>query len=100
LRRIPQKGILIPVRTAACPPLVLTAAVFFLALHIGKNFVFPYPPFNRLVYDVAEEFRDQPSFARPLGSEGGFRDLGGVLLGMRRLTADIAWISVLQYYGS
>lgn len=26
-------------------------------------------------------------------------DVGGILLGMRRLTADLAWIEVLQYYG-
>ncbi len=27
-------------------------------------------------------------------------DMGGLLLGMRRLAADVAWIQLLQYYGS
>ena len=27
-------------------------------------------------------------------------DMGGVLLGMRRLAADVAWIQLLQYYGT
>lgn len=39
------------------------------------------------------------SYERPLGSQASFRDFSGILLGLRRLTADIAWISLLQYYG-
>jgi len=29
-----------------------------------------------------------------------FSDVGGLLLGMRRLAADLAWIQTLQYYGA
>ena len=79
-------------------PLALLA--LFLSVRLDRAFRFPYPPFNRMIFDISEEFSKEPSFERPLGSEGGFRDFGGLLLGMRRLTADIAWVSVLQYYGA
>ena len=78
----------------------LLAGVFFLSLCLSRTFKFPYPPFDQLIFDVDREFQSLPSFARPLGSEGGFRDFGGLLMGMRRLTADIGWVSVLQYYGA
>ncbi len=71
-----------------------------LSVHIHRSFNYFFPPFNELIWDVSKEFSDKTSSNRPLGSEGGFRDLAGVLMGMRRMTADIAWISVLQYYGS
>src|SRR3989344_4106081 len=67
---------------------------------MNKERVFPYPPFNVLIFNISAKFQDMPSFARPLGSEGGFRDFGGLLMGLRRFTADIALLSVLQYYGS
>jgi len=78
---------------------LLTASTL-LAYRMHKERVFPYPPFNELIFNISEKFQNLPSFSRPLGSEGGFRDFGGLLLGLRRLTADIAWLSVLQYYGS
>lgn len=80
--------------------LILAAGAALLARRIGRSFAYPYPPFNQLVYDTGEAFAGRISLARPLASEGGFRDLAGPLFGLRRLTADIAWISVLQYYGA
>lgn len=79
---------------------LLLAVVVVISVKINSALRFPYPPFTQLVFDLSEEFSKKVSYERPLGSEGGFRDFTGVLLGMRRLTADIAWISVLQYYGS
>jgi len=81
-------------------PAALLALILFISVKIESSFVFPFPPFNKLIFNIADEFSALTSYDRPLGSEGGYRDLGGVLIGMRRLTADIAWISVLQYYGS
>ena len=78
----------------------LFLAAVFLSVKINSSFKFPFPPFNELVFDLSEEFKDKVSIQRPLGSEGGFRDFGGVLFGLRRLTADIGWIAVLQYYGA
>lgn len=71
-----------------------------LSFKISSQFVFPYPKFSDLVFDFQDEFKHLTSYERPLGAESGYRDLMGPLLGMRRLSADIAWISVLQYYGS
>ncbi|MFH1259816.1 MAG: hypothetical protein ABII74_08425 [Elusimicrobiota bacterium] len=34
-----------------------------------------------------------------LTAQSEFSDVGGILLGMRRLSADLAWIQTLQYYG-
>ena len=67
----------------------LLAATGFLAVSILlsagyiKAFVFPYPEIK-------------------ISSESTFAaiDMGGVLLGARRLAADVAWIELLQYYGS
>lgn len=85
--------------------LILTLAlvpvlIFFLSVKIHSTFRFPFPAFNRLVFDVSEEFSGRTSYEKPLASEGGFRDLAGLLFGMRRLTADLACISILQYYGA
>jgi tetratricopeptide (TPR) repeat protein len=33
-------------------------------------------------------------------TESRLNDLGGIVLGLRRLAADIAWVQTLQYYGS
>lgn len=70
-----------------------------LSFTILSTFRFPFPPFNRLIFDIGKDFSNLASFERPLGAEGGFRDVFGVLMGMRRLTADVGWLSVLQYYG-
>lgn len=83
---------------------ILTASLFvlvaFLSFRMDSSFTYPFTPFNELVFDVADTFSHKVSFQRPPGSEGGFRDFGGLLLGMRRLMADVGWVSVLQYYGS
>lgn len=79
---------------------LLILSIFFLSLRINASLRFPFPPINQLIFDISKEFSGLTSVERPLASEGGFRDFSGLLLGMRRLTADIAWISVLQYYGS
>lgn len=79
---------------------ILPFLIFFLSFKIHSNFIFPFPPFNQLIFDIGKEFSDRTSYEQPLGSKGGFRDFIGLLFGARRLTADIAWLSVLQYYGS
>jgi tetratricopeptide (TPR) repeat protein len=80
--------------------LALAVASVFCARWIGRSFRYPYPPFNQMVFDVGRAFETKVSFERPLASDGGFRDLAGPLFGLRRLTADLAWISILQYYGA
>ena len=67
---------------------------------MDARFKFPFAPFDQLVFDTSRDFEQQIALDRPLGSEGGFRDFAGLLAGARRLTADVAWISVLQYFGS
>ena len=79
---------------------LLSASCLAFTVRMKQSFHYPYPPFINLVWDVSREFEGRTSVERPIGSEGGFRDLGGICLGMRRMTADIAWIAVLQYYGS
>lgn len=80
--------------------LILSAFLAAFTVRMERTFHSPYPPFTNLVWDISREFEGRISLERPIGSEGGFRDLGGIFLGMRRMTADIAWIAVLQYYGS
>ena len=50
---------------------------------IEKNFKYPFQPITSLK-----------------ATEVKFTNFWGVLLGLRRLSADLAWIDVLQYYGS
>lgn len=79
---------------------ILCASLAAFTVRLERSFHYPYPPFTNLVWDVSKVFEGRTSVERPIGSEGGFRDLSGIFLGMRRMTADIAWIAVLQYYGS
>jgi tetratricopeptide (TPR) repeat protein len=79
---------------------ILIPSIFFLSQGIDRRLKYPYPPFNELVLDLGEDFKGMHPADRPLASSGGFRDLSGLGFGMRRLTADIAWLSVLQYYGT
>lgn len=79
---------------------LLIFLIFKLSVRIHSNFQFPFPPFNQSVFDLSNEFKKTISLERPLGSHAGYRDVGGILMGLRRLTADIAWIGILQYYGS
>lgn len=78
---------------------LLVSGSLFLSAKIYSAFHFPFPPLEQLIWDTGEEFKNKTSLEKPFGSEGGFRDLGFLLLGMRRLAADMAWISVLQYFG-
>ncbi len=78
----------------------LISLVMATSLWINRQFTFPYPHFNTLVFDLSQEFKNRTSYNLPLGASAGYRDFSGILMGMRRLTADVAWISVLQYYGS
>ena len=86
-------------RTGAITLVLLFTGSIFLSYRLNLIFRFPFPPVNHLIFEIGDEFSKMSSLERPLGSEGGYRDFAGVLIGMRRLTADIAWISVLQYYG-
>ena len=79
---------------------IVCASLAAFTARLERSFKYPYPPFTNLVWDVSRVFEGRTSVERPIGSEGGFRDLGGICLGMRRMTADIAWIAVLQYYGA
>jgi tetratricopeptide (TPR) repeat protein len=76
------------------------AAVFFCSLWIHSGFKTPFPPVNQLIFDIGSDFSNVVSYDEPLGAEGGYRDFAGVLSGMRRLTAEVAWLAILQYYGS
>ena len=53
-------------------------------LQISSRYHNPYPPMTA-------------SLSTP---ETDLQDVGGVSLGLRRLTADLAWIQTLQYYGT
>ena len=66
--------------------LVILIAAIALSIHLNRRIPFPYPALDQLIFDTGKNFEDRPSFARPLGSEGGFRDFGGLLFGLRRLT--------------
>lgn len=79
---------------------LLSGASLLLSVKIHSAFRFPFPSLNQLIWDTGEEFKDKISLEKPFGAEGGFRDLGFLLFGLRRLAADMAWISVLQYFGS
>ena len=87
------------IRNSTLITIVFLTFIMALSIRVNAFFKFPFPPFNQLVFDVSEAFSEETSLQRPLGAEGGYRDLIGLMLGMRRLTADIAWIGVLQYYG-
>lgn len=79
---------------------LLAAACWAASLHLLRVTPFPFAPIRTLILDLSQHFERTVSVERPLGSQAGFRDLAGVAAGMRRLTADVAWISVLQYYGA
>lgn len=79
---------------------LLTLVLVFLSSHLQSNLKTHYPNLSKLILDTSEDFRGQVSYEKPLASSGGFRDLTMLLFGARRLASDIAWISVLQYYGT
>jgi tetratricopeptide (TPR) repeat protein len=66
---------------------LLLATIGFLILFqlmLTRQYHSPYPPFT----------------ASLTSSETELQDVAGLLLGLRRLAADIAWIQTLQYYGT
>jgi len=56
-------------------------AVFIVSAVVDTRFSFPYPPFNTLPQN-----------------ETYLIDMGGIMLGIRRIAADIAWVQLVQYY--
>lgn len=73
-------------RRSASRCLLWSVVPLFLLLSVAaleKRTRYPFPPMTELVPNT-------PSLVH----------LGGILAGLRRLTADIAWIQVLQYYGT
>lgn len=59
----------------------LIFGVVVLSAGISRQFSFPYPPFNTLPQN-----------------ETYLYDIGIIMLGMRRIAADIAWVQLMQYY--
>jgi tetratricopeptide (TPR) repeat protein len=56
----------------------------FFSLQLARRYHDPFPALN-------------VSLSTP---ESSLQDLGGIALGARRLTADVAWIQTLEYYGT
>lgn len=81
------------------PFLFLTASVIFFSQQISADLTHSYPAITQLILDSGEDFKQRGSYEQPFGASGGFRDISLLLLGTRRLGADVAWISILQYYG-
>lgn len=66
--------------------ILLITLIIFCRIGLKKSFVYSCPEITRLVYSQK--------------SSNDMLDLAGVLLGMRRVAANIAWIQLLQYYGT
>lgn len=63
--------------------LILVGILILVQVRLEKNFVYPFPSISTLKNENIS-----------------FLNFWGVLLGFRRLSADLAWIKVLQYYGT
>ncbi len=63
--------------------LLLLGILVLTQIKLEKNFVYPFPPIKSLNL-----------------KEASFLNFWGILLGFRRLSADLAWIRILQYYGT
>ncbi len=63
--------------------LLLLGILVLTQVKLEKNFVYPFPPIRNLNL-----------------KEASFLNFWGILLGFRRLSADLAWIRILQYYGT
>lgn len=61
----------------------LLVLLFSLQIHIGNNYLYPFPPLSSM-----NNIDDNP-----------YLELGGLFLGLRSLAADIVWVKTLQYYG-
>ncbi len=72
-------------RTVSGPALwILTPLLAFFIFELASRYHNPFPPFTTSLSSRQSELSD----------------FGGVVLGLRRLGADIAWIQTLQYYGT
>lgn len=60
---------------------ILLACLLYLSVNLNAVFSFPYPPFN--TFPQHEDY---------------LVDLGGIMMGLRRVAADIAWVQLMQYY--
>lgn len=70
--------------------LVLLLSILFISqLYLEKNFVYPFSK-----VDISKPENKLPVEKYLL------LDLTGVVFGIRRISADIAWIQLLQYYGT
>lgn len=68
---------------------LLISCVFIFQVKLRKNFSFNYPPFTEILnISVSKK------------TSYGLLDLSGIIFGMRRMAANIAWIQLLQYYGT
>jgi len=67
----------------------LVGAILILQTGLRKNFSFSYSHFTEVINLSASK---KTSY--------GLLDLSGIILGMRRMAADIAWIQLMQYYGT
>ena len=63
--------------------------LFSLQFLLRKYFSYPYPIFTEVV-----------NLSAGKSTRYGLLDLSGLMLGMRHMTANIAWIQLLQYYGT
>ena len=63
--------------------LLLFGILVLTQIKLEKNFVYPFPSIKNLNL-----------------KEASFLNFWGILLGFRRLSADLAWIRILQYYGT
>lgn len=68
---------------------LLISCVFIFQVKLRKNFSFNYPFFTEILNISVNK---KTSY--------GLLDLSGIIFGMRRMAADIAWIQLMQYYGT
>ncbi|MFH1380480.1 MAG: hypothetical protein ABII23_09405 [bacterium] len=61
--------------------IILILSLLWVSVRISKIFPFPFPSFT--VFPQHEDY---------------LVDLSGIMLGMRRIAADIAWVQLSQYY--
>lgn len=63
--------------------------ILILQINLRKNFTFNYPFFTESI-----------NLSTSKKTSYGLLDLSGMILGMRRMAANIAWIQLMQYYGT
>lgn len=67
----------------------LLGSILTLQFFLRKNFSYNYPFFTETVNLSASK-----------KTAYGLLDLSGIIFGMRRMVANVAWIQLLQYYGT